>query len=429
VRSVLGRFAKDAGGARFQLGMAGAYLSAVREEAEDRPIVFYVDNHLRRYTGKQVLRRGWRMQDKRVVAGTSDYYVHDEEGRPVLRFDVPSNASLTCVLGPIARLLRLALGPKQKILLAFDRAGAFPGQLAELREEGFEFVTYERRPFEKFSAKAFDQSMMLDGETAGLCDTRKNLGRRRGRVRRIALKMPDGRQVNLLAISEEPAAWLVEVMRGRWSQENAFKHGNERWGINQLDGRTTKHYDPDTVIPNPARRRLDRALRIAKVREGDARRELAHRASDDPKRERLERDLAEALQLQRDLQAQRPSVPTHARLDQTDLAGKLVHHTAEYKFVLDTIRIACANAESDLAGELGPHLREPAESKRVLQNLFLAPGDVRVLTRTIVVTLDPAANRNELAAIGALLAKVNGWGLSLPGDPRSRQLTFKLQSS
>jgi hypothetical protein len=28
------------------------------------------------------------MQDKRVKPGVTDYYVHDEDGRPVWRFDI-----------------------------------------------------------------------------------------------------------------------------------------------------------------------------------------------------------------------------------------------------------------------------------------------------------------------------------------------------
>jgi hypothetical protein len=32
-----------------------------------------VDNHLRPYTGEHVMRKGWRMQDKRAVPGTTDY--------------------------------------------------------------------------------------------------------------------------------------------------------------------------------------------------------------------------------------------------------------------------------------------------------------------------------------------------------------------
>lgn len=427
VRRVLGRFADKTASARLHLAMAGAYIASARDAAGGAPIVFYVDNHLRPYTGNRKLRRGWRMQDKRAVPGSSDYYIHDEDGRPVLRFDVPSHASLTSMLPQVAQLLRLALGRDVKILLAFDRAGAFPEQMAELREDGFEFVTYERRPYRRLNSTAFSETIDLGGEKIGVCDSRTNLGSGRGRVRRIALRLPDGRQVNLLAISEQSPAWLASVMRGRWNQENGFKHGVERWGINQLDGRTTNSYPPGTVIPNPARRRIDRTLKIARTREGDARRKLAALAVGHPRRAALERDLEDAIRQQRELEAQRPHVPTHAPIEDTDLAGKLVHHTSEYKLLIDTIRIACANAESDLAGELGPLLRRPAEAKRVLQNLLLAPGNVRVGTATISVSLNPAGTRNELQAMEGLLAKVNGWDLSLPDDPMARPLRFRLQ--
>ena len=46
---------------------------------------------------------------------------------------------------PLARRLREALGPDQPLLLCFDRAGAPPEQMAALRTEGVEFVTYERK--------------------------------------------------------------------------------------------------------------------------------------------------------------------------------------------------------------------------------------------------------------------------------------------
>jgi hypothetical protein len=424
VRRVLGRFARERG-YWLHLDMGASYLQGARDD-EQAPAVFYVDNHLRPYTGQAVVRRGWRMQDKRVVPGATDYYVHDEDGRPVLRIDAPDNGALTAFLTPIAKLLRLALGPAQKIMLAFDRAGAYPEQLAELRDLGFDLVTYERRPFPLLPEPAFTGSAELDGEKVAIHDARINLGSGRGRLRRIAIRFADGRQMNLVAVSSEPPQRLIDVMRGRWSQENAFKHGAERWGINQLDGRSTVPYPPETVIPNPARRRLDRALRVAKVREGEARRELARLPAEHPRRARLERELDESLRQQEELEALRPTTPKRAPLQETELAGKLVHHTAEYKLTIDAVRIACANSECDLASELAPHLHKPAEAKRVLRNLFAAPGRVHVGSRAITITLQPAANRNEAEALDALLAIVNRWRLTLPGDPDGRPMRFRL---
>lgn len=429
-RRMLGRFAADGGGAALHLLMAREYLAAAGDNSVPAGPVFYIDNHMRPYTGLHDLRRGWRMQDKRARPGVSDYYVHDEDGRPVARLAIASHDSLTKWLSPIARLLRLGLGEEVKaqgkrVLLAFDRAGAFPEQMAELRDENFEFVTYERGPCRALPLADFTEKLIIDKERLLFCESRANLGAGRGRVRRIAVRMPDGHQVNILAVSTRTAAEIIPVMRGRWNQENGFKYGVERWGINQLDGRKVVAYAPDTIIPNPARRRLDRALRIARASEGQARNELAHLKKNDPRREKTRASLEHALAQQKKLLKLRPSTPTHAPLEETELAQTLVHHTVEYKMTLDSIRIACANAESDLAAELSRHLPRAAEAKKTLANLFAAPGDIQVGKHTIGVCLSPAGNRPEQRAFSALLEVVNGWKLTLPGDQQSRPLRFR----
>ncbi len=427
VRRVLKRFVDEERGARLMLHMTGRYLSAAAAEAAE-PAVYYVDNHLRRYTGQYTTRRGWRMQDKRVVPGCTDYFVHDEDGRAVFRLESPDHAPLTDFLLPVTQILRMGLGREQRILVAFDRAGAYPEQLAALRDHGFEFVTYERRPYPLLSATAFTQTIRVGDEEYGLWEERlRNLGRGRGRVRRIALRTADGRQVNLLASSQELAVRLVEVMSGRWVQENAFKHGAERWGINQLDRRKVEHYPPDTVIPNPARRRLDRALRMARVVEGEARRELARLPERSPSRLRWEQMLSQSLVEQERLEALRPSTPTHAPLAETELADELVYHPGDYKTLLDTLRIACANAESELAATLAPHLRKPAEAKKALANLFAAPGRVRLAASEIRVTLVPIGRDDEQEAFPVLCDVLNRWDLVLPGDAQRRPLRFRSQ--
>jgi len=282
-----------------------------------------------------------------------------------------------------------------------------------------------------FASTAFTERVQIEGEEYLLHESRlRNLGRGRGRVRRICVRTPEGRQINLLAVSKEPAWRLLEIMLGRWVQENGFKHGNERWGINQLDGRKVESYAPKTVIPNPARRRLDNALRLARNSEGEARRKLAHlekSKSSRPLREKLESEIARAMAEQVELEALRPSVPKKIALCESEIAGDLVHHDSHYKTVLDTVRIACANAESDLAAVLAPHLAKPAEAKKALANLFAAPGSISVTNRAITVSLAPAGRKDELLAFCSLFDVVNLWKLTLPGDSQQRPLCFKTQ--
>ncbi|HET9749072.1 MAG TPA: hypothetical protein VFS06_07190, partial [Casimicrobiaceae bacterium] len=385
VRRRLWQVAKDHG-VTLMARMSERYVQAARADGE--PAVFYVDNHLRPYSGQEVLRKGWRMQDRRVLPGTSDYYVHDEDGRPLFRIDAPSHDTLCHWLLPIARRLREAVGVDERILLAFDRAASYPDELAELRDGGFEFVAYERKPYATLAETAFDRRVAVRGEVYGMCEQRlANLGRNRGRVRRISLRTPDEHQINLLAVSTLPPEDLVGILlgregkddpSGRWQQENAFKHGVERWGTNQLDGRKVTPYPPGTIIPNPRRRRIERALAIARADEGRARCQLAELKPFDKRRERVEADLADAIHRRVHLELMRPLVPKHAPIEDTELAGKLVHHTGELKIVVDTIRVVATNIEADLAEMIAPFLRRPREAKKVIANVFAAAGRVEV---------------------------------------------------
>ena len=315
VRWRLSQFAQQQRGASWLMAMAGRYIRRAGATAAEQqePAVFYIDNHLRPYRGKHTVRKGWRMQDKRAVPGCSDYYVHDEEGRPLWRINVPEHSPLTDWLLPLARRLREALGPDQRLLLCFDRAGAHPEQMAALRTEGVEFVTYERKPYPTLPSSAFGPPLRLREETVRLCEApRKNLRKGRGRVRRISVLFSNGKQINLLAVSTQPPLWLLQVMVGRWCQENSFKYAGERWGQDQLDGRRVEPYPDKALIPNPARRRLEAALRLSRAREGQALRMLASLGPSDPRRADLERDLQEARAVLEQLLALRPSVPPAA---------------------------------------------------------------------------------------------------------------------
>jgi len=428
VRNALGRLARHAAGS-FELLMTTLFIrdSEQRASSPER-VVFYLDGHMRPYTGKKTIRKGWRMQDKRVRPGTTDYWVHDEDGRPVLRESSPEHESLSKRMLPIGDKLRRALCDEQvRVFLVFDRAGAFPGQMAELRDAGFEFATYERKPYRRFPVASFPHELTLGTQSIAYAeDSKKNLRNGRGRVRRIMLRMPDGEQVNILAVSTAPADEVIRAMLTRWArQENQFKHGVERWGINQLDGRQVQPYPQDAIIPNPARRRLDRALRVARIREGDALRKLAQLSEDHPNRLRQQQEIDVARGQQRDLEAERKATPTHAAVRDTELAGKLMQHTDEYKSVVDITRIALTNAESQLAAILAPRLPRPQEAKKALANLLGAPGRVNVTARRVTVTLQPAGTGPERRAFDHLLAELNARKLTLPGDDRGRPLRFQ----
>lgn len=426
-RRVLGYFS-DAAGDVLHMAQATALVQLNERESGER-VLFYVDNHMRPYTGKKTIRKGWRMREKRALPGATDYWVHDADGRPVFRVHCPEHESLAKWLKPVGEKLRGALDDEgHRIALVFDRAGAGAETMTGLRDASFDFVTYEKKPYPKLAASAFDRWVEIGKKRYEYTEAnQKNLRKGRGRVRRIAMRSPEGEQFNILAASTAPAVDIISWILARWArQENQLKHGVERWGFNQLDGRKVDVYPPDAIIPNPARRRVERELRDAKKKEGEALRKLSRLDVDDPKREQLQGVVERARKDQENLEALRPYVPTHAAVEDTELAGKLVKHRRSYKLLIDTLRVGLANAESELAARLAPRLKRGKEAKKTLKNLFVAPGTVRVNKRSVTVTLSPAGTPRELEAFAALLAELNELPLTLPGDSEGRRLRLGL---
>ena len=436
VRRTLGDYCAENVSAQLLEDVSGELLLQARERTpRGKPVVLFVDNHGRPYTGMHQLRRIWRMQEKCTVPGAMDHWVHDSEGRPVLVIPSEPNASLPNTIRARVGFIREKLGKERQLLLAFDRAGAFPGLWKWLRDNGVQFVTYQRARYRKFGREWFARHgrQMTLREASGkrvkvmVQDGRMNLGKQRGRVRRIRILMPDGAQMNVVAWSSQPTKWLCQTLFSRWRQENAFKHGVQRWGINQLDGRKVENVPAGTGVTNPLRKNLDRSLRSAREREKKLRLQLQQLYPGHPDRRQLKRELAANLAGQQEVMTARSAVPEKVPIEQTELHGELKQHTREYKLLMDTMRCVAQNAEAELAGVLGPSMPVPAEAKRLLQNLFGAMGDIRVSRDAITVTLDPAANRPERAALNQFFAVINRRRLCHPGDPFSRPVRFRLQ--
>lgn len=436
VRRTLGGYCVDKVSEELLKDMSGELLSRARERTpRGTPVVLFFDNHGRPYTGMHALRRIWSMQGKCTVPGAMEYWVHDVEGRPVLLIPVAPNVSLPETVRRWVAFLREKLGANTPLMLVFDRAGAFPGLFKWLRDHGVQFVTYQRATYRKFCRTWFERKgrpmtlREVDGQKVQVLvqEGQMNLGAERGRVRRMRILMPDDAQMNVVAWSKESAEWLCQTLFTRWRQENAFKHGVERWGLNQLDGRQVEDVPVGTLVTNPLRTNLDRMLRNARDREKVLRLKLQQLYPGHPDRPEVKRALAANQASQCKVIEARRETPKKVPIEQTKLQGELKQHTREYKLLVDTFRCVAQNAEADLAAILAPHLKLSREAKRLLQNVFAAPGNIRVSRGGITVSIDPAANGQERTALSAFFAAINRRGLSHPGDPFSRPVRFKLQ--
>ena len=436
VRRTLGGYCQKQVSEKVLDDFSGNLLREAREStAEGEPVVLFIDNHGRQYTGMHLLGRIWRMQDKRTVAGAMDFWVHDGTGRPLMVIKAEPNTSLPEAIRSRVAYLQEMLGPENQSLMAFDRAGAFPGLWKFLRDQEQEFVTYQRAKFRKYRRAWFERhgrSMTLheaDGTPikVKVQTGRMNLKKDRGRVQRIRLLMPDDSQLNIVASSTRPVKWICQQLFRRWRQENGLRHGVERWGINQLDGRTVEAVPDGTLVTNPHRVNLDHLLRDDRQREKQLLLQLQQLYPGHPQRPEVKKALAANRATQRQILEARSQLPKKLPVEQTELHGELKQHTREYKLLVDILRCAGQFAEAQLATILAKHMRRPDEAKRLLENVFCSPGDIRVTSKSITVVLAPAANKPERLALEAFFEELDRHKLCHPGDPLARPLRFRLQ--
>ena len=141
LRPELARIACPADPLRLQSLFAAAMLAA-------DPVlsgVYYVDDHFVPYTGAKPVAKGWNNKRGRAERGRADTHVTAHDGRAVCFVSgEPSGLSTTLPLA-LAELKKAA-GPGARIMLGFDRGGAYPQVFTLCREQKVHWVTYRRAP-------------------------------------------------------------------------------------------------------------------------------------------------------------------------------------------------------------------------------------------------------------------------------------------
>ena len=115
--------------------------------AADRVVsgVYYVDDHFVPYAGAKPVRKGWNNKRGRAEKGRAGTHVTAHHGRAVC-FVTGEPSGLTATLPKALAELKKAAGPGAKIMLGFDRDGAYAQVFRHCRDQDVHWVTYRRAP-------------------------------------------------------------------------------------------------------------------------------------------------------------------------------------------------------------------------------------------------------------------------------------------
>ena len=411
----------------------GAELARVRVAQRGRLMGFlYIDGHVRAYHGQRKISRAYVARRHLAMPATTDYWINDRAGDPLLLITAELSASLTKAFPELLRQVRATVGERQ-VTIVFDRGGWSPRLFHSMLQQGFDILTYRKGKSRRIAENRFvRRHARLEGRpiTYDLHEQPVRLLKGKLRLRQITRRCEDGHQTQILT-----SRWDlrdIEVayrMFERWRQENYFKYMREEFLLDALVDYRIEPEDPTRTVPNPERRTLDKQIRAARTELTQLERQYGAAAADNPEHHRptmrgfkiahgkLGQQLRAARERLHNLLAQRRSLP--ARVEIRDLDEEsLVRLATERKHLTDLIKMLAYQAESDLLNLLQPHYpRAEQEGRTLLHELLAASGDIHVTDQELQITLAPLSSPHRTRAAQALCTLLDQTATTFPGTP------------
>src|SRR5581483_6601430 len=354
-----------------QAEQLGAQLARVRvAQRGDLMGFLYVDGHVRAYHGERRISSAYVARRHLAMPATTDYWINDRGGDPLLLITADINSSLTKAFPNLLRQVRSAIG-ERKVTIVFDRGGWSPKLFRSMIQEGFDILTYRKGKGRLVNEQRFvRRRAKLDGHwvTYDLHDQPVRFLNGKLRLRQVTRLCEDGQHQTQIISSR----WdlrdieLAYRMFERWRQENYFKYMREEFLLDALVDYRIEAEDSTRMIPNPERRALDKQIRAARAELSEVERQYGAAAADNTEQNRptmrgfkiaygkLGKQLRAARERLSKLIEKRRNVPS--RLEIRDMSERAVVKLAtERKHLTDIIKMLAYQAESDLLNLLRSH--------------------------------------------------------------------------
>ena len=411
----------------------GAELARLRVDQRGHLMGFlYVDGHVRAYHGqRRIASKAYVARRHLAMPASTDYWINDRSGEPLLVITGEVNAALTRALPRLLREVRDVVG-ERRVTLVFDRGGWSPKLFGRLIKDGFDVLTYRVGRCRRIHERRFlRRRAEFDGRWVDylLHDQAVRFLKGKLRLRQVTRLCDTGHQTQVIT-----SRWDlrdIEVayrMFDRWRQENFFKYMREEFLLDALVDYQIEPEDPTRTVPNPERRALDKQIRAARADLARLECEYGAAAADNADQRRptlrgfknVHGKLGKQLRTARDrvaqLVEQRRDVPK--RVEIRDLSTPAVIKLAtERKHLTDIIKMVAYQAESDLLALLRAHYaRADQEGRTLLHELFAAAGDIRVGDGELQITLAPLSSPHRTLAAQALCEILDQTATIFPGS-------------
>jgi len=391
----------------------------------------YIDGHVRAYHGHRTIPKAYVTRMHLAAPATTDYWVNDQRGDPLFVVTAEANAAMTKMLIPVLTEVRQLLGPDRHSTVVFDRGGWSPELFRSLLTMGFDLLTYRKGRTRRIAETRFSRHQAkLDGRAVKylLHDQAVRFLKGKLRLRQVTRLTDSGHQTPIVTSRWDLRAIEVAYrMFERWRQENFFKYLREEYLLDALVDYEVEPDDPARSVPNPARKALDKELRLARAAFTKLQERFGAMAIDyvdgytpqadfEKTEEKLRSDMQKTTARIQKLKTRRDSLPTHLPLAEAKKGQEVVKLSTERKHLTNTLKMVAFQIESDLVEMIRPHYKRVEDEGRTLvQSIMEDAADIEPVEGELRITLAPLSSPHRSRAVESLCEALNQTNTMFPG--------------
>jgi transposase len=431
VRRKLSELASRGQGLEFSRAFANRWT----EEVPDALGYLYIDGHVRPYHGRTHDLPKTHVQRRRLcMPATTDYWVNDSNGEPLLFVTAPANEGLLAMMeDELLPEIRKLAGEERRVTLIFDREGWSPKRFKKWKNAGFDVITYRKGKYRDWQRRAFKEvTVEVCGRKVKYLLGERLLSVAKGfRVREVRRLCDDGHQTSVVTTRRDlPIETVALRMFSRWQQENFFRYMRHEFALDHLPTTAVEPADPQRSVPNPAVKEKKREWGRVKAELTKAEQAYGQHAHENPEQKirtvrgfkishaelghKIKELRAEREQIEADLKALPKRVPVCETMD----GAPIVQLERERKIITDTFKMVAYRAESQMANLVGPLLPyRDDEARKFMRQVFELPADLLpdYEQGTLVVRMHSMTTPRDNHVLATLCGVLNDLAVCYPG--------------
>lgn len=416
----------------------GEQLAKMRLQKRESALgFFYLDGHVRVYNGKRKLSKAYVTQRRLAMPATTDYWVNDQEGEPVLVITAPANEGLVTMLNPIVEEIKGLIGDKRRLCIVFDRGGWSPNLFQKLVKDGVDIITYRKGKTDLIpEASFYPMAEEIEGRRVEYKLHDRSVAFLDGKLwlRQVSRLNPSGHQTHIVTSRQDLSPVTIAYrMFERWRQENFFKYMSAEYALDALVDYGVEPDDMERLVPNPKRKEINRERAKIKAERERLEQEYGLNALNNEESQRptmrgfkisnsaVGRKIEALRQQEAELKALYEKIPEKVPLKAT-LDNECAYRLRrEKKHLTDLLKMVAYQAESDLLGLIRyDYARSDDEGRTLIQSALQSTGDLEVTDNELRVTLNPLSSPHRTKVVRMLCEKLNAMNTIFPGSQKLR---------